>query len=208
MRDKFLQLLKRRVAKYRPQLFKKVVFESKVERVMSSTGVLLEHVFNLANRLQNIKYAIVGGHAVSFHGRPRTTQDIDILIHPSDLHDALRMLGDPPTTPLTIGGVSAEINGTDVDFIVYDEPWVVDALNNTVQHKSGKFIAKPYLVLMKMQAKRGPQDDTDAINVINNMSDEEIQLTQSLVDKYLPGDSEDFESMVAISQAMGSDYAY
>jgi hypothetical protein len=32
----------------------------------------------------NVDYLIVGGYAVAFHGAPRFTGDIDLLIHPSE----------------------------------------------------------------------------------------------------------------------------
>jgi len=31
------------------------------------------------------RYAVVGGIALAFHGRPRFTRDIDLLLHPDDL---------------------------------------------------------------------------------------------------------------------------
>lgn len=31
------------------------------------------------------RYAVVGGIAMAFHGRPRFTRDVDILLHPDDL---------------------------------------------------------------------------------------------------------------------------
>jgi len=35
-------------------------------------------IFNV----QNVKYLIVGGYAVSLHAQPRATKDIDLLIKP------------------------------------------------------------------------------------------------------------------------------
>jgi len=32
-----------------------------------------------------VRYAVIGGIAMAFHGRPRFTRDIDVLIHPDDL---------------------------------------------------------------------------------------------------------------------------
>ena len=31
------------------------------------------------------RYAVIGGIAMAFHGRPRFTRDVDILLHPDDL---------------------------------------------------------------------------------------------------------------------------
>ncbi len=32
-----------------------------------------------------VRYAVIGGIAMAFHGRPRFTRDIDVLIHPEDI---------------------------------------------------------------------------------------------------------------------------
>lgn len=32
-----------------------------------------------------VRYAVIGGIAMAFHGRPRFTRDIDVLIHPDDI---------------------------------------------------------------------------------------------------------------------------
>ncbi len=40
-----------------------------------------------------VRYAIVGGVAMSFHGRPRFTRDVDVLLHPDDL-SLIRMVFD------------------------------------------------------------------------------------------------------------------
>lgn len=42
---------------------------------------------------QQIRYALVGGVALAVHGFPRFTQDIDLMVHPVDLAQALQMLG-------------------------------------------------------------------------------------------------------------------
>ena len=37
-----------------------------------------------------VRYAVIGGIAMAFHGRPRFTRDIDVLIHSEDI-DLVRM---------------------------------------------------------------------------------------------------------------------
>lgn len=44
---------------------------------------------SIFNKL-GIRYAIVGGIALAFHGRPRFTRDVDVLVHQSDM-DLLKM---------------------------------------------------------------------------------------------------------------------
>lgn len=48
---------------------------------------LYDEFFSFIGYLNKLgaRYAVVGGIAVAFHGRPRFTRDIDILVHPDDL---------------------------------------------------------------------------------------------------------------------------
>jgi hypothetical protein len=39
---------------------------------------------------QNVRYLIVGAHAVAANGRPRATQDIDFWVEPTAAHGAIR----------------------------------------------------------------------------------------------------------------------
>lgn len=49
-------------------------------------------IMSFFNKL-GIRYAVVGGIALAFHGKPRFTRDIDILIHQDDM-DLLLMVMD------------------------------------------------------------------------------------------------------------------
>ena len=40
---------------------------------------------------QNVEFLVVGGHAVAFHGYPRLTEDVDLLVRPS-LENGSRIL--------------------------------------------------------------------------------------------------------------------
>jgi hypothetical protein len=59
---------------------------------------LYEELLALVDRLaaEGIDYALCGGVAVAFHGHPRFTKDIDILLRPEDVDrtlDAIATLG-------------------------------------------------------------------------------------------------------------------
>ena len=50
---------------------------------------------------REVRFLIVGGYAVAFHGRPRTTKDIDLVLEPSPENldraaEALDRFGAPP----------------------------------------------------------------------------------------------------------------
>ena len=55
----------------------------------------------------NVKYLVVGGHAVSFHAQPRATKDLDLFIQADPVnakatYDALKAFGAP------LSGISIE----------------------------------------------------------------------------------------------------
>ena len=53
---------------------------------------LYEEFFSIAAMLNKlgIRYAVVGGIALAFHGRPRFTRDVDYLVHQKDV-DVLKI---------------------------------------------------------------------------------------------------------------------
>jgi hypothetical protein len=55
----------------------------------------------------NVEYLIVGGYAVGFHGSPRFTGDLDLLVRP-DVEHVARMLTGLSKFGFPIGGVTSE----------------------------------------------------------------------------------------------------
>lgn len=53
---------------------------------------LYDEFFSIVARFNKlgIRYAVVGGIALAFHGRPRFTRDVDLLVHHKDV-DVLKM---------------------------------------------------------------------------------------------------------------------
>ena len=129
----------------------------------------------LCNRFE-VKYLIIGGYAVSVHGYPRYTKDLDICIELSD-DNAEKML-----KVINEFGFDS-LNLTKDDFLKPDfitqlgyEPLRIDILNDldgvdfkiawqnkrmvTMQEESVAFIG--YYELLKVKAKAGrPQDIAD-----------------------------------------------
>lgn len=60
--------------------------------------------------------------------------------------------------------------------------------------------SKPYLVLTKLWAGRGEQDDTDIISILRVMTPEDKAKTAELVRRHIGEDIEDFDQMIAISE--------
>ena len=167
-------------------------FRDKVVKTASVAGV--------SRALLGLDFAIIGGHAVSIHGHPRTTEDIDLLIDPESMQAAVRRLGGKRKRPLAIGGQTVEWNGIDVDLVCPSQPWVQDVLAAKQQSAFGPVVSKPGLVLMKLWASRGAQEDLDMMYVIKGMTPAEVKLVRRLVAKYLPGDVADLKNLIAYSR--------
>lgn len=199
-RHTFLEFLKRRAPKY--QGFGDSSL--KCENILNKNVVLLESLGQQLAPLDGIPHAIIGGHAVVFHGHPRTTQDIDVLVTNQHLEAAAQALQLQNQRPIQIiGGIAGTLpDGTEIDLVSPDEPWVNDAVASAVNSPHGKMVSKPFLVLLKLRASRGAQDDTDMLYTLKNMTDEEIDVARQVVAEYLPNDTEDLESMI-----MMKDYA-
>jgi predicted nucleotidyltransferase len=60
------------------------VVDERAEQVIADTAARLERA--------GIRYVLIGGVASSLHGRPRTTDDIDLLVDPVDAKRALEVL--------------------------------------------------------------------------------------------------------------------
>lgn len=162
--------------------------------------VPIESLDAITQLLSDIDYAVIGGHAVTLHGNPRMTEDIDILVDHNDAERVAHALGGQRRTPLAIGGYSVRVKSVPVDIVAVDQPWVQAALDSAQTTSHGKVVSKPYLVLMKLWAMRGEQDDTDVISVLRGMSRIERKTTRALVMQYLPAEMDDFNSMARIAE--------
>lgn len=116
-----------------------------------------------------LEVALVGALALAVHGVPRATEDIDILVRPDDVDDALlavRALGyTAPAAPMTFtSGVAmrrvSKVEGKDVmtlDFLIAEGP-LEDVFDMTIEVESGgrtlTTLSKAGLVYMKQLSGR------------------------------------------------------
>jgi len=151
-----------------------------------------------------VPHALIGGHAVSILGHPRTTSDIDVLVAPSDLEAAVQALeakGGKRGSPLTIGGITMVMPGEEeIDLVSPGEAWVQDAIAGAVSTPHGRVASRPWIVLMKMWASRGLQEDTDMLYMIKAMSPAERRETKRLFRQWLPSDQEDLAQMLDLAR--------
>ena len=57
--------------------------------------------------LYKVKYLVIGGYAVSIHGYPRSTKDLDVLIQMSEENAAKMKVGDPLDLATESGAIFA-----------------------------------------------------------------------------------------------------
>lgn len=139
----------------------------------------LEQDFNdfikLCNKFE-VKYLVIGGYAVSIHGYPRTTKDLDICIELSEENadkmievikefgfSSMKLTKEDFLKPNFITQLGYEplridlIN--DLDGVPFEEAWLNKRVVN-MQGESVNFIG--YNELLKVKAKAGrPQDLAD-----------------------------------------------
>jgi hypothetical protein len=195
-RKKLMKLFESRTVKYRAR--SKGATRKKAKGVLERP-VPTATVQKVLRVLRGVDYALIGGHAVTIHGHPRTTEDIDLLARPEDVGRITEMLGGVRLRPLAIGGVSIKVKGVPLDVIAPRQPWVGPALESAQKTRYGKVISKPFLVLTKLWAGRGEQDDTDILYVLRAMNSREKEQTRKLIMHFLPNEAEDLESMLALA---------
>ena len=124
-----------------------------------------------------VKYVIVGGYAVAFHGRPRFTGDIDIFIERS-ADNSKKVVGVLNSLGFTELKVTAEDLCRDdlvlqlgfppnridimtsIDGVSFEQSWATRA-EATVDELPMHFISRELLILSKKCASR-PKDLADA----------------------------------------------
>jgi hypothetical protein len=154
--------------------------------------------------LINTPYVIVGGVATRLYMPERMTDDLDILIHSSQVEEAyanlsaqkVRLIGD-----LSIGGTSWELPGEVVlDIISSDQPWVKMALlHPRISPDNQPVIDLPYLVLMKMEASR-TTDLSDISRMLGQASDRELDEVREVIKMYDANSLEDLESLIQLGK--------
>ena len=127
-----------------------------------------------------VEFAIVGAHALAFHGAPRFTGDLDILVRPTVENGRRVLLAIAdfgfPTAPLTDADIAAGTKVIEmgvapvqihvmsqIDGVTWDEVWESREVG-PVGHRSVAFIGREAFLRNKRAAGR-PKDlaDVDAL---------------------------------------------
>lgn len=128
---------------------------------------MLEHVERIRRIVEmldrlHVKYALIGGHAVSFHARPRVTIDVDFLVAKNRLAAVEKALPDAGFIPRHRGDIlSAWDQNTDPDAVEPIADFVpaelsatqADALRGAItaryQDLELRIVSRPALVALK-----------------------------------------------------------
>jgi hypothetical protein len=110
---------------------------------MSLSADLREFIALLNSR--GVEYVIVGGHSLAFHGRPRYTGDLDILIRPSP-ENATRL-----STVMTEFGF-AETGFKESDFLEPDQMIQLGRIPNRIDLLDGNYGSRDRRSVSKQSA--------------------------------------------------------
>jgi hypothetical protein len=142
-----------------------------------------------------VPHAIAGGMAVSVHGHPRMTKDVDILVSASALK-TIKLLGKTSSISGFLSGVSVKVDGIDVDFLFLGHGIGASDISSATEYAGLPIVAVEPLVLMKLGAER-TQDTADIVQLLK-LDRVPIQA----VEKRLSGEErKDFKSIVEIAKA-------
>lgn len=154
--------------------------------------------------LQGIPWAITGAVATRAYMPERLTRDLDILVRREDeelVKERLVAAGYALGSPLTIGGfVARSPEGTEIDVILGEQSWLVEALADVREDQAGfPVLGLPYLVLAKLAASRA-LDIGDLSRMLGQASDEELAEVRAVAARYAPAEMEDLESLIYLGR--------
>ena len=161
-------------------------------------------VTDIRRFLASIPFVVVGGVATRLYMPERMTLDLDIVIAADQakiVYKNLQEMGAKKITNLSIPGSQWDLpDGTSLDVLEIDEPWIESALSFPNYSPDGlPIIDLPYLILMKLNASRS-QDLADISRMLGCASDIQIRKTQAVIEKYLPTATEDLESLIMLGK--------
>ena len=161
-------------------------------------------VTDIRRFLASIPFVVVGGVATRLYMPERMTLDLDIVIAADQakvVYKNLQEMGAKKITNLSIPGSQWDLpDGTSLDVLEIDEPWIESALSFPNYAPNGlPIIELPYLILMKLNASRS-QDLADISRMLGCASDIQIEKTKAIIEKYLPTAKEDLESLIMLGK--------
>jgi hypothetical protein len=159
---------------------------------------------DLRRIIKRTPFVVVGAVAARLYMPERSTADVDVLVHIGDAeqaHAELRQAGAVLRGDLSIGGSSWVLpDGTDLDVVESQEPWVRAALEHSRPGPDGQpYVDLPYLVVMKLTASRA-QDLADVSRMVALADDRTLGRVRAAVRQHMPDAVQDLESLIKLGK--------
>jgi hypothetical protein len=167
---------------------------------------------DLTEALGEIPWATVGGVATRHYAPERATVDLDVLVErqtAKTVRERLEQAGfrhageSEERAPGAVGGSTWHAaDGTAVDVLEMDEPWVGAALELAQQNRDLQglpVLPLPYFVLMKLRSGR-TLDIADITRMLGLASDADVDAVRAVIRRFDPEALEDVESMIALGR--------
>ena len=178
-------------------IVKRVVDSHFLEKVAMIPLAVMSVVKKVSAFLEkhHVPYAIAGGMAVSMHGHPRMTKDVDILVSSSALK-VIKKLG--KTSPISghLSGVSVVVDGIDVNFVFLGKGLRPDDISSADHFAGLPVVGVEPFVLMKLGAGRA-QDTADIVQLLKLGKVPVGDVTKRLTNV---NDRDDFQQVVEMAE--------
>lgn len=182
---------------------------------MTLSKVIPQELSNFAYWIQKyfndngIPHAIIGGIAVGAYAKPRTTSDVDVVIHRKDLDKVLALF--PNHEPLYMGNregykIDVDADGVeDFDVLIAEDDETFLLKSQTDYH--GLNVLSAYnLIYMKLMGRS--KDSNDIIQILAHMNSEQRngfvpylkERTGFLDEQRLEDMIEEYESLAQIAE--------
>lgn len=161
--------------------------------------------------LHSVQWAMIGAGATRLYMPERATHDLDVVVDVADAEAARRLLSEAGyryQAELAIGGSSwLSSEGTPVDVVEMDEPWLAEALDEAEHNLDAQglpVLPLRFLVLTKWHAGR-VQDLADITRMLGQASEDLLASVRELFGQLLPEEMDDLESLITLGRLdMGS----
>lgn len=161
---------------------------------------------DLSAALGDLRWATVGGVAIRQYAPERATVDLDVLIPRAVApvaRDRLRKAGYRYEGELSVGGSTwIAPDGTAVDALEADEPWLTEALDQAQQNRDLQglpILPLPYFVLMKLRSGR-ILDIADVTRMLGLADDAALDAVREVIQRWEPEAVEDLESIIVLGR--------
>jgi hypothetical protein len=161
---------------------------------------------DLSETLGDVPWATVGGVATQQYAPERATVRLDVLVareSAAKVREILKQSNFRHDAELKVGGSTwLASDGTSVDVLESDEPWVDVALEQAQQNRDLQglpVLPLPYFVLMKLRSGR-TLDIGDVTRMLGLASDADLKAIREVIHRYEPEALEDVASMIVLGR--------